>query len=125
MYKVLYETNNDKEKNSKLVNIFNSGLEDLEKEIKEMSKEEIEIQKSYNIVKVVKKILDVNKHNQEGKGLKILGFQILGRLPITLAQLKAGKNSEKLKNEIRQLLYSLYHSKNITKQVYNHLIKHI
>ena len=125
MYKVLYETNNDKEKNCKLANIFNRGLQDLEKEIKEMSKEEIEIQKSYNIVKVVKKILDVNKHNQEGKGLKILGFQILGRLPITLAQLKAGKNSEKLKNEIRQLLYSLYHSKNITKQVYNHLIKHI
>ena len=45
MYKVLYETNNDKEKNSKLVNIFNSGLEDLEKEIKKMSKEEIEIEK--------------------------------------------------------------------------------
>ena len=125
MHKVLHETRNDKEKNSKLVNIFNSGLEDLEKEIKEMSKEEIEIQKSYNIVKVVKKILDVNKHSQEGKGLKILGFQMLGKLPITLAQLKAGKNSEKLKNEIRQLLYSLYHSKNITKQVYNHLIKHI
>ena len=41
MYKVLYETNNDKEKNSKLVKIFNSGLEDLEKEIKEMSKEKI------------------------------------------------------------------------------------
>ena len=43
MYKVLYETSNDKEKNSKLVKIFNSGLEYLEKEIKEMSKEEIEI----------------------------------------------------------------------------------
>ena len=61
MYKVLYETNNDKEKNSKLVNIFNSGLEDLEKEIKEMSKEEIEIEKPYNIVKIVKKILDFIK----------------------------------------------------------------
>ena len=60
MYKVLYETNNDKEKNSKLVNIFNSGLEDLEKEIKEMSKEEIETEKQYNIVKVVKKILEIN-----------------------------------------------------------------
>ena len=43
MYKVSYETSNDKEKNSKLVKIFNSGLEYLEKEIKEMSKEEIEI----------------------------------------------------------------------------------
>ena len=47
MYKVLNETK-DKEKNSKLVNIFHSGLEDLEKEIKEMSKEEIEIEKPYN-----------------------------------------------------------------------------
>ena len=126
LYKVLYETNNDKEKNSKLVNIFNSGLEDLEKEIKEMSKEEIEIEKPCNIVKVVKKILEINKYNQQGKGLKLLTpNQMLSRLPITLAQLKAGNNSEKLKNEIRQLLYSLYRSKNMTKQVYNNLIKHI
>ena len=126
MYKVLYETNNDKEKNSKLVNIFNSGLEDLEKEIKEMSKEEIEIEKPYNIVKVVKKILEINKINQQGKGIKILTpNQMLSRLPITLAQLKAGNNSEKLKNEIRQLLHSLYCPKNMTKLVYNNLIKPI
>ena len=71
MYKVLYETNN-KEKNSKLVNIFNSGLKNLEEEIKEVSGEEREIEKSYNIVKVVKKILEINKHNQQGKGLKVL-----------------------------------------------------
>ena len=44
--------------------IFNSGFEDLEKEIKEMSKEEIEIKKPYNIVKVVKKILEINEINQ-------------------------------------------------------------
>ena len=50
----------------------------------------------------------------EGKGLKILTpNQMLGRLPISLAQLKAGNNSQKLKNEIRQLLYSLYRSKNL------------
>ena len=105
--------------------ILNSGLEDLEKEIKEMSKEEIEIEKPYNIVKVVKKILEINKINQQGKGLKILTpNQMLSRLPITLAQLKAGNDSEKLKNEIRQLLYSLYRLKNMTKQEYNNLIKH-
>ena len=116
MYKVLYETNNDKEKNSKLVKIFNSGLEDLEKEIKEMSKEEIEIAKPYNIVKVVKKILEINEHSQEGQGIKVLTpNQMFSRLPISLAQLKAGTNSEKLKNEIRQFLYSLYRSKNMTK----------
>ena len=50
---------------------------------------------------------------QRGQVLKILTpSQMLSRLPTILAQLKAGNNSEKLKNEIRQLLYSLYHSKN-------------
>ena len=43
--------------------------------------------------------------------------QMLSRLPIALVQSKAGNNSQKLKNEIRQLLYSLYRSKNMTKQV--------
>ena len=47
---------------------------------------------------------------------------MLSRLPITLAQLKAGNNSEKLKNEIRQLLYSLYRSKKLTKQLDKNLI---
>ena len=52
------------------------------------------------------------RRNQHGQGLKLLTpGQMLSRLPITLAQLKAGNNSEKLKNEIRQLLYSLYRSK--------------
>ena len=63
------------------------------------------------------------RRNQQGKGLKILTpSQILSRLPISLAQLKAGNNSEKLKNEIRQLLYSLYISKKLTKQIYKSLI---
>ena len=61
--------------------------------------------------------------NQQGKGLKILTpNQMLSRLPISLAQLKAGNNSEKLKNEIRQLLYSLYKSKKLTKEIYKSLI---
>ena len=50
---------------------------------------------------------------------------MLSRLPIALAQLEAGNNSEKLKNEIRQIFYSLYRSKNMTKQVYNSLINYI
>ena len=63
------------------------------------------------------------QRNQQGKGLKILTpNQMLSRLPITLAQLKAGNNSEKLKNEIRQLLHSLYRSKKVTKQLYKNLI---
>ena len=93
---------------------------------KEMSEEERKIGKPDQIVKVIKRILNFNKKKQKGKGLKILTpNQMLSRLPITLAQLKAGNNSEKLKNEIRQLLYSLYRSKNMTKQVYNNLIKYI
>ena len=47
---------------------------------------------------------------------------MLSRLPISLAQLKAGNNSEKLKNEIRQILYSLCSSKNLTKQIHKSLI---
>ena len=66
------------------------------------------------------------KRNQQGKGLKILTpNQMLRRLPITLGQLKAGNISEKLKNEIRELLYSVYRSKNMTNEVYNNLIKYI
>ena len=64
-----------------------------------------------------------NFSNIKGKGLKILTpNQMLSRLPITLAQLKAGNNSEKLKNEIRQLLCSLYKSKKLTKNVYKSLL---
>ena len=61
--------------------------------------------------------------NQPRWGLKVLTpNQMLSRLPISLAELKAGNNSEKLKNEIRQLLYSLYRSKKLTKQLYKSLI---
>ena len=106
--------------------MINSGLKDLKEEIQVMSKKEEEIEKPNMVVEIVEDILNFNKQNQKGKGLKILTpNQILSRLPITLAQLNAGNNSEKLKNEIRQLLYSLYHSKNVTKQVYNNLINYI
>ena len=61
---------------------------------------------------------------KQGTGLKILTpKQILQRLPIALAQVKAGNNLQRLLNEIRQILYSLYQSKEITKQVYNNIIK--
>ena len=108
------------------MDIFNSGLKDLKEEIKIMSKEEREIENPELIVKIVEMIFKFNKQDQQRKGLKILTpKQMLSRLPITLGQLKAGNNSEKLKNEIRQLLYSLYRSKNMTKQVYNNLINYI
>ena len=61
-----------------------------------------------------------------GEGRKILTpKQMLQRLPIALAQVKAGNNSENVLNEIRQIVYSLYQSKEITKKVYDNIIKSI
>ena len=78
------------------------------------------------VVKIVEEILKFNEQNQQGQGSKILTpNQMLSRLPIALAKLQAGNNSNKLKNEIKQLLYSLYRSKNMTKQVYNSLMNYI
>ena len=90
---------------------------------------------------MVRKIVDTNQQvddisdletkesaaqRQQGQGLKILSpQQMITRLPILLAQLKAGNNSQKLKNEIRQFLYHLYRSKNLSKTIYNHLISTI
>ena len=64
---------------------------------------------------------DARKNETKGKGLKRLTLkQMLQR---ALAQVKASNNSESLLNEIRQIVYSLYQSKQITKKVYNNLIK--
>ena len=66
------------------------------------------------------------ENQTEGTGLKILtSKQMLQRLPIALVQVKAGNNSESLLNEIRQIVYSLYQSKQITKKVYNHIIESV
>ena len=63
---------------------------------------------------------------KNGTGLKILPpKQMLKRLPIALAQVKAGNNSESLLNGIRQIVYSLYKSKEITTKVYNNIIRSI
>ena len=87
-----------------------------------MSEDEKEIEKPAKILKFFEEILEFNRQQQR-QGLKILTpNQMLSRLPISLAQLKAGNNSEKLKNEIRQLLYSLYRSKKLTKNVYKSLV---
>ena len=81
-------------------------------------------------------IFQVSKESQKGEGanaskganemLKVLTpNQMLKRLPIALAQVKAGNNSESLLNEIRQIVYSLYRSKEITKKVHNNVINSI
>ena len=65
---------------------------------------------------------DARQNKTEGTGLKILSpKQMLQRLPIALAQVKAGNNSKRLLNEIRQIVYSLYQSKQITKKVHNNI----
>ena len=81
-------------------------------------------------VKSIKDIVDFynlksgSDTSKKGKGLKMLtNQQMLNRLPILLTQIQAGNNSIKLKNELRQILYSLYRSKALTKTVYNNLIK--
>ena len=122
MAKKLYETKN-KNKNNELVEEIKNRWSNLKDEIKKMSEDEKETEQPAKILKIVEEILEFNKQNQSGKGLKILTpNQMLSRLPISLAQLKAGNNSEKLKNEIRQLLYSLYRSKKLTKQLYKSLV---
>ena len=67
-----------------------------------------------------------SESDKEGKGLKIMApNQLLTRLPILLAQKNAGNISQKLNNEIRQIIYSLHSSKNMSKAVYNHLMNSI
>ena len=90
-----------------------------------MFEDENKTEQPDKILKIVKEIIDFNKRirKQQGFGLKILApNQMLSRLPIILAQLKAVNNSEKLKNEIRQILYSLYRSKKLTEQLYKSLV---
>ena len=108
MLRVLYRMKNKRE-NKELVDLIKSRLRDVKDEIKRMSENEIEIEKPDIMVNIIEKILEFNRQNQEGQGLNILiPEQMLTRLPISLAQLKARNNSEKIKNEIRQLLHSLY-----------------
>ena len=69
---------------------------------------------------------DVKQNETKETGFKILTpKQMLQGSPIAFAQVKAGNNSESLLNEIRQIVYSLYQSKQITKKVYNNIIKSI
>ena len=69
---------------------------------------------------------NIYESKQKGTRLKILTpNQMLKRLPIALAQIKADNNSKSLLKEIRQIVYFLYRSKEITKKVYNNIINSI
>ena len=112
------------EKNKDLVKSINKKLTKLKNIVKNVPKDKVsKVEENKKIIDIVEKILDLNSEKQSGKGSKMVTpNQMLSRLPITLAQLNAGNNSEKLKNEIRQLFYSLYRSKKLTKQLYKSLI---
>ena len=123
MHKKLHETKG--KENEDQVYSIKEILDKIKNKIKNVPENKISIiEGNEKIINIVEHILYFNQlEQQKGEGLKILTpNQMLSRLPITLAQLKAGNNSEKLKNEIRQLLYSLYRSKKLTKQLYKSLI---
>ena len=108
--------------NERLVQVIQNRLTDFVNEISNMSKDK----ELYEILNTIVQILDFDKQNQKVGGLKILTpQQMYSRLPIFLAQLKAGNNSQKVENEIRQLLYSLYRSKKLSKTIYKHLMNTI
>ena len=79
-----------------------------------------------SVVKAISRLGDKEEPPTTGHGLKIMTQkQMISRLPILLAQKQAGSNSQKLNNEIRQIIYSLYRSKNLSKTIYNQLINNI
>ena len=106
------------ENNKNMVESINKKLTKLKNIVKNVPNDEVsKVEENEKKMDVVEKILELNTEKKIGKGLKILTpDQMLSRLATTLAQLKAGNNSKKLKNEIRQLLYSLYRKKKLTKQ---------
>ena len=112
------------EKNKAQVNTIKDRLANLMEKFKSNLKSDTrKIKNRNNMLNIVELIFKFNQLNQLGQGFKILTpSQILSRLPISLAQLKAGNSSKKLKNEIRQLLYSLYRPKKLTKNIYENLI---
>ena len=124
LFKKLFEIK-DARKNSEFVEEVKNSWSNLKDKIEEMSKKEIKNEKPNEILGIINEIIDLNKEaqKQQGSGLKILTpNQMLSRLPISLVPLKVGNNSEKLRDEIRQILYSLYRSKKLTEQIYKSLI---
>ena len=125
--------NNEQNKLLKHIEEFSGSIRPWNLELKELKKEVLDnvlalLQGREIVLKVFQSgIFPRSKESQqEGEGLKILTpNQMLKRLPIALAQIKAGNNSESLLNEIRQIVYSLYRSKEITKKVSNNIINSI
>ena len=125
--------NNEQNKLLKHIEEINGRIRPRNLKLKELKKEVLDsvpalLQGREMILKAFQSgIFPWSKESQqEGEGLKMLApNQMLKRLPIALAQIKAGNNSESLLNEIRQILYSFYRSKEITKKLYNNIINSI
>ena len=117
MCKKLRDTEGNK--NEDQVQAIKKMLDKMKKCIKRFSEDKKSIIKeNEKIINMVERILHFNQLEQQASGLKILTpNQMLSRLPVSSAQLNARNNSEKLKNKIRELLYSLYRSKKPTKQL--------
>ena len=92
-------------RNINMIELINKKSTKMKNILKNVPKDKVfKIEENEKIINIVERILELNSEKQSGLGLQILtSNQMLSTLPITLAQLKAGNNSEKLKNEIRQL----------------------
>ena len=118
------------------------GLKRLENDMDNMSENDVENKRLDYLRELIKNIVYINEklddmspleseeeeaaQRQRGQGLKIMTpNQLITRSPILLSQVKAGNNSQKLKTEIRQIIYSLYRSKNLSKAIYSHLMDSI
>ena len=112
------------ERNKDMVESINKKITKMKNIVKNVPKDKVSrVEENEKIINIVERILELNSKKQLEPALKILApNQMLSRLPITLAQLKAGNNSEKFKSEIRQILYSLYRPKKRTKQLHKSLI---
>ena len=99
--------------------------------VSEQKRNQLVLELNYHTTKwFSENLLEIEMRNTKVKMNKsiYLGMAILDiskRLPIALAQISAGNNSESLSNEIRQIVYYLYRSKEITKNVYNNILKSI
>ena len=122
--------NNEQNKLLKHIEEFSESIRPRNLELKELKKEVLDsvlvlLQGREMVLEAFQSgIFPRSKESQqEGEELKILTpNQMLKKLPIALAQVKAGNNSDSLLNELRQIFYSLYRSKEITKKVYNNII---
>ena len=115
MYKKLRET--DGERNEDQVYVIKKMLNKMKELIENVPENKtFKIEENQKIINIVERILYFNQLNQSGQGLKILTPNQM------LSRLNTGNNSDKLKNEISQLLYSLCRSKKLTKQLYKSLV---